>query len=96
MRFDYRGNTQFSAGYAYATTAAIAGTTDDRLYESERNGNFSYDVPVENGDYLVRLKFAEIHWTQPRHRIFNLRIERARCSASSTWLPKSSRTLPTM
>jgi len=36
----YRGNTQFSIGGAYTTTAAIAGTTDDRLYQSERYGDF--------------------------------------------------------
>jgi hypothetical protein len=71
----YRGNTQFSTGYPYTTTAPIAGTTDDRLYQSERYGDFSYAVPVENGDYLVTLKFAEIYWTQAGQRLFNVLIE---------------------
>jgi hypothetical protein len=71
----YRGNTQFSTGGAYTTTAAIAGTTDDPLYQSERFGDFSYAIPVENGDYLVTLKFAEIYWTQPGQRIFNVLME---------------------
>jgi hypothetical protein len=71
----YRGNTQFSTGGAYTTTAAIAGTTDDRLYQSERYGDFSYTIPVANGDYLVTLKFAEIYWTQPGQRVFNVLLE---------------------
>jgi hypothetical protein len=71
----YRGNTQFSTGYAYTTTAAIAGTTDDPLYQSERYGDFSYGIPVANGDYLVTLKFAEIYWTQPGQRVFNVLLE---------------------
>jgi hypothetical protein len=71
----YRGNTQFSTGYPYTTTALIAGTTDDRLYQSERYGDFSYAIPVANGDYLVTLKFAEIFWTQPGQRLFNVLLE---------------------
>jgi hypothetical protein len=71
----YKGNTQFSTGYPSTTTAAIAGTTDDRLYQSERYGDFSYAIPVANGDYLVTLKFAEIYWTQPGQRVFNVLME---------------------
>ena len=55
----YDADPWFSGGNTYTTTAAIAGTTDDRLYQSERYGNFSYAIPVANGDYLVTLKFAE-------------------------------------
>jgi Malectin domain len=71
----YRGHTQFSTGYPHTTTAAMAGTTDDRLYQSERYGDFSYAIPVANGDYLVTLKFAEIYWTQPGKRLFNVLLE---------------------
>jgi hypothetical protein len=71
----YRGHTQFSTGYAYTTTAAIAGTSDAPLYQSERYGDFSYGIPVANGDYLVTLKFAEIYWTQPGKRVFDVKIE---------------------
>jgi malectin (di-glucose binding ER protein) len=71
----YRANTQFTTGYAGTLSVAIAGTTDDRLYQSERWGNFSYAIPVANGDYLVTLKFAEIDWTKPGQRVFNVLIE---------------------
>ncbi len=32
-------------------------------------------VPVPNGNYVVTLKFAEIHWSSANRRIFNVKIE---------------------
>ena len=45
----------------------VKGTEYDDLYRSERfadqnNGAFSYEVPVEDGDYVVYLHFAEIYF----------------------------------
>lgn len=41
----------------------IAGTTDDLLYQTERYGpDFTYTFPVPNGDYTVRIHFAELYW----------------------------------
>src|SRR5215475_2676880 len=57
----YQADTRFSGGNTYTTSAAIGGTIDDALYQSERYGNFSYTIPVANGDYVVTLKFAEIY-----------------------------------
>ena len=61
----YQADTLFSGGSTYKTTATIADTTDDALYQSERYGNFSYNVPVDNGNYVVTLKFAEIYLSAP-------------------------------
>ncbi|WP_218566277.1 malectin domain-containing carbohydrate-binding protein [Vallicoccus soli] len=59
----------FTGGKSYsnAQVSAIAGTTDDVLYRTERSatGNlvpFSYGIPVANGTYTVRLHFAEIYF----------------------------------
>ena len=42
---------------------AIAGTTDDVLYRTERSTpSFRYSIPVANGTYDVRLHLAEIYW----------------------------------
>lgn len=48
----------------------IAGTDDDPLYLKEQSSNgdkkpFRYQFPVSNGDYVVRLHFAEIYWGAP-------------------------------
>ena len=73
----YQADTLFSGGNTYRTTAAIAGTTDDALYQSERYGNFSYNVPVANGNYVVTLKFAEIYFSSAGMRAFDVLIEGA-------------------
>ena len=62
------GSRQFAAD-AYVTGGStttvgnvpIDNTTDDGLYQSERYGNFSYNVPVSNGNYNVVLHFAETY-----------------------------------
>ncbi|VEP17378.1 conserved hypothetical protein [Hyella patelloides LEGE 07179] len=63
-------------GQLYATTAGIDSTRDDPLLQTERFGqNFSYAIPVENGNYQVNLGFAEIYWNESNQRIFDLEIE---------------------
>jgi hypothetical protein len=71
----YEADTGFSGGTTFTTTAAVAGTTDDRLYQSERYGSFSYKIPVANGDYLVTLKFSDNYWSQIGQRVFNVSTE---------------------
>lgn len=68
----YKADTGFTGGRIGTTTAAIAGTSDVPLYQTERYGNFSYSVPLANGTYNVTLKFAEIYWTAAGKRIFNV------------------------
>ena len=66
----YTGGTAATA----ASTVAISGTTDSALYQSERYGNFTYNLPVANGTYNVTLKFAEIYWTAAGQRVFSVAI----------------------
>ncbi|PAP75965.1 hypothetical protein BSZ37_05680 [Rubrivirga marina] len=67
------GASQFATnGQGYTPTCDlgdIAGTTDDDLYRTELEpvtGSspkaFALNVPVPNGEYTVRLHFAEIYW----------------------------------
>ena len=71
----YQADTDYSGGYPASTTAAITGTADPALYQSERYGNFSYNIPLANGNYTVTLKFAEIYWTAAGHRIFDVSMQ---------------------
>ncbi|MFD1874825.1 malectin domain-containing carbohydrate-binding protein [Hymenobacter bucti] len=67
-------------GNTAMTSAAIAGTTDDALYQSERygtNGVMSYALPVVNGTYTVKLHFAELYWTGAGQRVFDVSAENA-------------------
>jgi beta-galactosidase len=45
---------------------------DGRLYDSFREGEFSYRVPLPNGRYRVQLKFAEPTVTAPGDRVFDV------------------------
>ena len=52
----------------------IAGTGDAPLFQDERWGNFSYQLPLPNGTYEVRLYFGEIYsgCLSPGCRVFNV------------------------
>ena len=72
--------TAGSWGYVGGSTAdrgsiAIANTTDDPLYQTERYGNPTYRFDIPNGTYEVTLKFAETYWTSAGARIFDVLIE---------------------
>ena len=69
------------------TFTEIKNTNLDALYKTERSsdtdkGNFSYDFPVTNGTYQVKLHFAEIWFGSPKggpngtgNRKFNIAFE---------------------
>jgi hypothetical protein len=71
----YQADAYFSGAHTYQTAAGIERTVDDPLYQSERFGDFSYNIPLENGNYMVTLKFAEIfvHWSGGR--VFDVEIQ---------------------
>ncbi|WP_256392294.1 PKD domain-containing protein [Natronoarchaeum rubrum] len=62
---DDGGSPYTTGGSTYSSTSAIANTSDDALYQSERYASgeeFSYDAALDNGTYEVTLKFAEIYF----------------------------------
>jgi hypothetical protein len=64
--------------YTYNSAAAIAGTLDDFLYQSETfwYGAGGYKFTVPNGTYSVLLRFAEIYpWARAGSRIFTVMLE---------------------
>ena len=71
----YKEDRYFSGGNTAKIKNPIDATTDDTLYQSERYGNFSYALPLANGDYTVVLRFAEIYWDQAGKRVFDVWIE---------------------
>ncbi|MGB6153842.1 MAG: invasin domain 3-containing protein [Pricia sp.] len=87
-------DTENTTSYTNPNVTEIAGTEDDALFLSERitkdgvniKGPFSYNIPVANGTYTVRLYFAEIYWGSENpegfpvddfigKRIFNVSME---------------------
>ncbi len=66
------------SGFTYATSAAINGTPDPVLYQTERwwEGNGGYRFEVPNGQYQVLLRFAEIYpYVSKGSRVFSVKVE---------------------
>jgi hypothetical protein len=70
----YQPDKYYSGGRIHRTTKAIGGTGDGPLYQTERFGDFDYTIPVENGNYSVTLKFAELYGSSSGKRIFDVGI----------------------
>jgi hypothetical protein len=56
--------------YSNVSLSEIASTDKDALYLSEQSSSgdylpFRYEIPVPNGDYVIRLHFAETVWGAP-------------------------------
>ncbi|MDN3687268.1 malectin domain-containing carbohydrate-binding protein [Cyclobacterium jeungdonense] len=69
-------DTHFSGGNTYSNRVPISNTENDALYQTERNGDFSYEIPVpEPGQYTLELHFAEIYWDRSGARLFDLMVE---------------------
>ena len=79
---DFDADQYATGGSLYSKVIPISGTNDDALYQTERYGAFTYEVPVQlPGEYDIRLHFAELYFgvgTQsggPGSRVFNVSIE---------------------
>jgi glucose/arabinose dehydrogenase len=75
-------NPYVNTGNKHSSGVAIAGTSDDTLYQSERwDGDNSpelmYTLPVDPGQYTVRLYFAEIYsgTAAVGKRVFDVEVE---------------------
>ena len=68
----WSADTGYFSGSVYTVSAPVSGTSDTKLYQSERYGTFQYQFSVPNGSYNVKLRFAEIYFSTPGSRVFNL------------------------
>ncbi|MGF1528657.1 MAG: PKD domain-containing protein, partial [Candidatus Competibacterales bacterium] len=71
-----QGSVGSSKTYNTSGSQAIAGTSDDVLYRSERYGKtFGYAFDVPPGNYQVELLLAEIYWNASGKRVFSATVE---------------------
>lgn len=65
-----------NAGGSWNNGATIAGTPDTPLYQDfNQGGNLGYRFTVPDGQYQVTLKFAELWFSAPGGRVFNIDIQ---------------------
>lgn len=72
---EYQADRFATGGATNSTTAAISGAVQSALYQSERYGTFTYEIPVSNAAYSLKLHFAEITQTTKGARLFSLSVE---------------------
>ena len=72
----YQTDKYISGGNTNTTTEAISGAANGALYQSERYGTFTVNVPVTAaGIYTLELHFAELYVTGPGERSFSVAVE---------------------
>lgn len=71
----YIADSKFIGGSGFSYIKGFDATKDDVLYQSERYGDFTYNIPVPNGDYSVMLQTAEGYHTDVGKRVMNILLE---------------------
>ncbi len=64
----------YVGGNTYASPVSVASGTAAEVYRTERFGAFRYQFPVPAGNYRVNLRFAEILYSRPGERVFDVSI----------------------
>ncbi len=72
---EYSADRFATGGTPQVIDRPIAGVTEDAVYQSERYGTFSYEIPVSDATYTVVLNFAELYQQQAGARSFNVTVE---------------------
>ncbi len=89
---DGQGNTWVAdEGYIGGETVdrgsiEITGTTDDRIYQTERYGMSGYQFNVANDDYTVKLHFAETYFDSAGSRVFSMDVEGSQYNDLDIWV----------
>jgi malectin (di-glucose binding ER protein) len=68
----------FNSGALYSAASPISGTTDQKLYQTERYGNaIIYSFPLANGNYSVNVLLAEIYspYFKAGARVMNIKVQ---------------------
>lgn len=71
----YQADAYYVGGHTDNFLGNAVANTDDLLYNEARSNFSAYNIPVSNGSYTVRLKFAETFWTAINKRVFDIWIE---------------------
>lgn len=73
---DYQPDQWFASGGSnHSTPDLINNANGSELFNTERYGTFSYEIPVTVGSYDIQLHFAEIYHEQANQRLVNVSIE---------------------
>ncbi len=72
---EYNPDRFASGGTRNSTSDPISGTSEPALYQSERYGTTTYNIPVTNASYSLKLHFVEMYQTMAGARQFSVTVE---------------------
>lgn len=72
---DFEADQYYRGGEPNGTEDAISDTDMDTLFQSERYGQYTYEVPVSEASYDVTLYFNEMYQTEADARVFSVSVE---------------------
>lgn len=71
----YSADKNYSSGSTYKVSSSISNTSDDVLYQSERYGSFSYNIPLSDGTYEITFRTSENFHKASAKRKFDITAE---------------------
>ena len=71
----FTADTNYSGGTASTATAPVGAGSDALLYVNQRQGSFSYTLPLVRGSYVLTLYFSEPSGLTSGKRIFDVITE---------------------
>lgn len=72
----FGSDVEYDEGTKTQTIRNIANTDIQKIYQTARfSASLDYAIPVSNGSYQVKLHFAEIYWSTPSRRVFDVYLE---------------------
>ncbi len=72
---EYKADRFASGGTIGSTSDPISGAAQASLYQTERYGTTTYEIPVTNANYSLKLHFAELFQTASGARQFSVTVE---------------------
>lgn len=71
----YKRDQFFSGGQPHGAEQAVSGGNGHGIYETERYGEFTYEIPVSEQSVEVELSFVELYHTTAGSRVFGVTVE---------------------
>lgn len=71
----YQSDTFGTGGTPYDTMDMVQDAGDTIIFNSQRFGDMTYTIPMDNGTYEVDLHFNEMYWNANGERSFDASIE---------------------
>lgn len=71
----YKADVDFDGGTTNSTSDPVSGANGSTVMQTERYGDYSYEIKMPNGNYSVELFMVEMYQTATGNRVFSVSVE---------------------